>query len=82
MPGTIPIRALIFWDTPFTRSEGCALLLSACNALYNVPAGPRAKEAVKSASGSTSPTGTDGCTGDLKDQSHAKEGYDVITFTS
>ena len=42
----------------------------------------RAKEAVKTASGSTSPTGIDGCTEDLKDQSHAKEGYDVITFTS
>jgi RNA-directed DNA polymerase len=42
----------------------------------------RAKEAVKIASGSTSPTGTDGCTEDLKDQSHAKEGYDVITYTS
>ena len=51
-------------------------------ALYNVPAGPRAKEVISSASGSTSPTGTDGCTGDLKDQSHAKEEYDVITFTS
>ena len=51
-------------------------------ALYNVPAGPRAKEVISSASGSTSPTGIDGCTGDLKDQSHAKEEYDVITFTS
>ena len=37
---------------------------------------------LKTASGSTSPTGTDGCTGDLKDQSLAKEGYDVITFRS
>ena len=52
------------------------------DALYNVPAGPRAKEAVKSASSSTSPTGTDGYTEDLKDQSHAKEEYDVITYTS
>ena len=52
------------------------------DALYNVPAGPRAKEVISSASGSTSPTGTDGCTEDLKDQSHAKEEYDVITFTS
>jgi len=73
---------LIFWDTPSTHSEGYALLLSAYNALYNVPAGPRAKEVINNASGSTSPTGIDGCTGDLKDQSHAKEGYDVITFTS
>jgi hypothetical protein len=40
------------------------------------------KEAINNASGSTSPTGIDGCTEDLKDQSHAKEGYDVITFTS
>ena len=73
---------MIFWDTPSTHSEGYALLLSAYTALYNVPAGFMSKEAIKSASGSTSPTGTDGCTGDLRDQSHAKEGYDVITFTS
>jgi hypothetical protein len=73
---------LISLDTPFTHSEGCALLLSAYTALWHVPAGPRAKEVINNASGSTSPTGTDGCTGDLKDQSHAKEEYDVITFTS
>jgi len=51
-------------------------------AFSHVPAGFMSKEVIKSASGSTSPTGTDGCTGDLKDQSHAKEEYDVITFTS
>ena len=73
---------LISWDTPSTHSEGCALLLSAYNALWHVPAGPRAKEEIKSASGSTLPIGIDGYTGDLKDQSHAKEEYDVITFTS
>ena len=77
-----PRAALIFWDTPSTHSEGCALLLSVYNALYNVPAGPRAKEAVKSASSSTSRTGTAGCTGDLRASSHAKEGYGVITSTS
>ena len=76
------IRVLIFWVTPSTHSEGYALLLSVYTALYNVPAGPRAKEVINNASGSTSPTGTDGCTEDLKDQSHAKEEYDVITFTS
>ena len=27
-------------------------------------------------------TDPDGCTKNLRDQSHAKEGYDVITFTS
>jgi hypothetical protein len=37
---------------------------------------------ISSASGSTSPDGTAGYTGDLKDQSHAKEAYDVITSTS
>jgi RNA-directed DNA polymerase len=42
----------------------------------------RAKEAIKIASGSTSPTGTDGYTEDLKGSSHAKEEYDVITSTS
>jgi len=50
------------------------------DALYNVPAGFTSKEAVKSASGSTLPTGTDGCTGDFRALSHAKEGYNVITF--
>jgi hypothetical protein len=73
---------LIFWDTPSTHSEGCALLLSAYNALCHVPAGFMRKEAVKIASSSTSPDGTDGYTEDLKDQSHAKEAYDVITYTS
>jgi hypothetical protein len=73
---------LISWDTPSTHSEGCALLLSAYNALWHVPAGFTSKEEINNASGSTSPTGTDGCTEDLKDQSHAKEEYDVITFTS
>jgi len=73
---------LISLDTPSTHSEGYALLLSACNALWHVPAGFMSKEVISSASGSTLPTGTDGCTGDLKDQSLAKEGYDVITFTS
>ena len=42
----------------------------------------RAKEAIKSASGSTSPTGIDGCTQDFRASSRAREGYDVITFTS
>ena len=42
----------------------------------------RAKEVIKTASGSTSPDGADGCTGDLKGSSHAKEAYDVITYTS
>ena len=65
-----------------THSEGYVLLLSALSALHNVPAGFMSKEAVKSASGSTSPTGTDGYTEDLKGSSHAKEAYDVITYTS
>ena len=73
---------MIFWDTPSTHSEGYALLLSAYTALWHVPAGFMSKEVINNASGSTLPTGTDGCTGDLKDQSHAKEEYDVITFTS
>jgi hypothetical protein len=47
-----------------------------------VLAGFMSKEAIKIASGSTSPTGTAGCTEDLKDQSLAKEAYDVITYTS
>jgi hypothetical protein len=75
-------RALISLVTPFTHSEGCALLLSAYNALWHVPAGFMSKEAVKSASSSKSPTGIDGYMEDLKDQSHAKEAYDVITSTS
>jgi hypothetical protein len=74
--------ALISLVTPSTHSEGCALLLSAYNALCHVPTGFMSKEAAKSASSSTSPTGTDGYTEDLKDQSHAKEAYDVITYTS
>ena len=81
MPAEL-IKALISWVTPSTHSEGYALLLSAYTALYNVPAGFMSKEVINSASGSTSPTGTDGCTEDLKGSSHAKEGYDVITSTS